>query len=295
MGALADAALADGGEVIGVIPEALVRKEIAHAGLTELRVVGSMHERKAAMAELADAFITLPGGLGTLEEFFEVLTWAQLGLHTKPIGLLDVAGFYQPLLSVLDHMVSEGFVAPAHLQLLVACSEPEPLLAALAAGLVVENIAPPRGERLRDAIERGALPVLIVFFAAAGASLQIDALAVIGIVAVAVSVLRMGLLRGATHVAGLHAGVPDALRNRVWMGLVSQAGVTLGLTLIVASEFPTWGSQLQVLSVALIAIHELIGPVLFRSALARAGEIGRMDMQDQALDAAAEPLRAGKL
>jgi len=153
----------------------------------------------------------------------------------------------------------------------------EPLLAALAAGIVVENVAPPRGDRLREAIERGALPVLIVFFAAAGASLQIDALAVIGIVAVAVSAFRMLLLRGATHAAGIYAGVPEPLRNRVWMGLVSQAGVTLGLTLIVASEFPTWGSQLQTLAVALIAIHELIGPVLFRSALARAGEVGRMD------------------
>jgi uncharacterized protein (TIGR00730 family) len=132
MGALADAALAERGEVIGIIPEALVRKEIAHPGLSELRVVSSMHERKATMAELAGAFIALPGGLGTLEELFEVLTWAQLGLHTKPIGLLDVAGFYQPVLSTLQHMVSEGFIPAAHMQLLVARSEPEPLLDALA-------------------------------------------------------------------------------------------------------------------------------------------------------------------
>jgi uncharacterized protein (TIGR00730 family) len=133
MGALANAVLAEGGEVIGVIPEALVRKEIAHSGLSELRVVSSMHERKATMAELAGAFIALPGGLGTLEELFEVLTWAQLGLHTKPIGLLDVAGFYQPLLGLLQHMVGQGFVAAAHMQLLVSHSEPEPLLDALAA------------------------------------------------------------------------------------------------------------------------------------------------------------------
>ena len=132
MGLLADAALADGGEVIGVIPEGLLRKEIAHSGLSELRVVSSMHERKASMAELADAFIALPGGLGTLEELLEVLTWAQLGLHTKPIGLLDVAGFYQPLLSALQHMVGEGFIATAHMQLFVVCSEPEALLDALA-------------------------------------------------------------------------------------------------------------------------------------------------------------------
>jgi uncharacterized protein (TIGR00730 family) len=133
MGALADAVLAEGGEVIGVIPETLMRKEIAHSGLSDLRVVSSMHERKATMAELAGAFIALPGGLGTLEEFFEVLTWAQLGLHTKPIGLLDVAGFYQPLLSALQHMVAEGFIPAAHMQLLVARPEPELLLEALAA------------------------------------------------------------------------------------------------------------------------------------------------------------------
>jgi Kef-type K+ transport system membrane component KefB len=153
----------------------------------------------------------------------------------------------------------------------------EPLLAALAAGLVVENIAPPRGDMLKEALERGALPVLVVFFAAAGASLQMDALAVIGVVAVGVSAVRMFMIRGATTLAGRYAHVRPDLANRVWMGLVSQAGVTLGLTLIVASEFPTWGSQLQTLSLALIAIHELIGPVLFRSALARAGEVGRMD------------------
>jgi uncharacterized protein (TIGR00730 family) len=132
MGALADAVLADGGQVIGIIPETLVSKEIAHSGLSELRVVSSMHERKATMADLADAFVALPGGLGTLEELFEVVTWAQLGLHTKPIGLLDVAGFYQPLLSALQHMVTEGFIPAAHMQLLVACSEPEALLDALA-------------------------------------------------------------------------------------------------------------------------------------------------------------------
>ncbi len=130
---------------------------------------------------------------------------------------------------------------------------------------------------LKDAIERSALPVLVVFFAAAGASLQINALAVIGIVALAVSVVRLLLIRSATFAAGRYAGLPPALAGWVWMGLVSQAGVTLGLTLIIAGEFPTWGSQLQTLSVALIAIHELVGPVLFRSALVRAGEVGRMD------------------
>jgi hypothetical protein len=118
MGAVADAALAGGGEVIGVIPRSLVDRELAHQGLTELRVVGTLHERKAVMAELADAFLALPGGLGTLEELAEVTSWAQLGLHVKPIGLLDVAGYWDPLLIWVDRAVQEGFVAPANRRLL---------------------------------------------------------------------------------------------------------------------------------------------------------------------------------
>ena len=114
MGAVADSALAAGGEVIGVIPHALVAREVAHQGLTDLRVVDSMHERKAVMAELADGFIVLPGGIGTLEEFFEVWTWAQLGLHAKPIGLLDVAGYYAQLRGFIDHAVAERFLHPDH-------------------------------------------------------------------------------------------------------------------------------------------------------------------------------------
>ena len=110
MGALADAALAAGGEVIGVMPHGLVQREVAHHGLTALRVVDSMHERKAMIAQLADAFITLPGGVGTLEEFFETWTWAQLGVHQKPIGLLDVSGYWAPLLALLEHVEAEGFL-----------------------------------------------------------------------------------------------------------------------------------------------------------------------------------------
>jgi uncharacterized protein (TIGR00730 family) len=112
MGAVADAALRAGGDVVGVIPEQIVALEIGHDGLTDLRVVGSMHERKAVMAELADAFIALPGGIGTFEELFEVYTWAQLGLHRKPLGLLDVAGYYEPLTEMLDHAVARGFLRP---------------------------------------------------------------------------------------------------------------------------------------------------------------------------------------
>jgi uncharacterized protein (TIGR00730 family) len=110
MGILADAVLANGGSVTGVIPRALVSKEVAHLDLKDLRVVGSMHERKALMAELADAFIALPGGFGTLEEIFEVLTWAQLRFHQKSCGLLNVEGFYNPLLAFLDHAVAEDFI-----------------------------------------------------------------------------------------------------------------------------------------------------------------------------------------
>ena len=133
MGEVADAALAAGGEVIGVIPEALVRWEVAHAGLTELRVVGSMHARKAEMADLSDAFLTLPGGYGTLEEFCEVLTWSQLTLHQKPCGLLNVRGYYTHFLQLIDHAVTEGFVRPAHRELVVVGEEPGELLDRLAA------------------------------------------------------------------------------------------------------------------------------------------------------------------
>ena len=127
MGALADAALGGGAHVIGVMPEALVAKEVAHRGLSELRVVSSMHERKAMMADLADGFVALPGGLGTLEEFFEVLTWAQLGLHGKPCGLLDIDGYFDGLLKFLDHSVGEGFVKAEHRRMILtaeASAEP---------------------------------------------------------------------------------------------------------------------------------------------------------------------------
>jgi hypothetical protein len=133
MGAVADAALAAGGEVVGVIPQHLVDREVAHTGLTDLRVTGSMHERKALMAELSSAFVALPGGFGTLEELFEVLTWSQLGLHAKPCGLLDVAGYWAPLRAFADHSVAEGFVRPAHRELLLAGTDPAALLDDLAA------------------------------------------------------------------------------------------------------------------------------------------------------------------
>jgi uncharacterized protein (TIGR00730 family) len=132
MGTVANAVLADGGEVIGVMPQALVDREIAHTGLTELRVVGSMHERKLLMAELADGFVALPGGMGTLEELFEVYTWTQLGLHAKPLALLDVRGYYARLVAFLDHAVAERFVTEEHRAMLVVADTPAAVLEAFA-------------------------------------------------------------------------------------------------------------------------------------------------------------------
>jgi len=128
MGVVADAAMAAGGEVIGIIPHSLERSEIGHRGLTRLEVVDGMHARKARMAELSDAFIALPGGLGTLEELFEVWTWGQLGYHAKPLGLLDVNGFYDKLSLFLDHLVDEGFVRAPHREMLQRGASPAELL-----------------------------------------------------------------------------------------------------------------------------------------------------------------------
>jgi len=131
MGVAADAALAAGGKVIGVIPEFLKAKEVAHLGLTELHVTETMHQRKAMMAELSDGFVALPGGFGTFDELFEILTWAQLSVHQKPVGLLDVAGFYQPLLALARHAVKEGFVSQANLDLFTSGADVDALLQAM--------------------------------------------------------------------------------------------------------------------------------------------------------------------
>lgn len=128
MGVLADAALAAGGEVVGVIPGFLEAREVGHTGLTQLHIVPTMHERKALMASRADAFLALPGGLGTLDELFEIFTWAQLGLHDKPIGLLNVAGYFDGLITLVDHMVAEGFVKPETRARLLVASEADALL-----------------------------------------------------------------------------------------------------------------------------------------------------------------------
>jgi uncharacterized protein (TIGR00730 family) len=128
MTTIADAVLQLSGDVTGVIPNSLVSKEVAHLGLSDLRIVDSMHERKALMAELSDGFIAMPGGIGTMEEFFEVLSWAQLGLHEKPCALLNVAGYYDPLVQFIDHAVAQDFIKPKHRALLIVESEPRRLL-----------------------------------------------------------------------------------------------------------------------------------------------------------------------
>lgn len=128
MGEVADAALAAGARVLGVIPQSLMQRELGHTGIDELRVVQTMHERKTLMAEHSDAFLALPGGIGTMEELFEVWTWRQLGYHDKPVGLLNTAGYYDKLLAFIDHMAGAGFVQPAQRALLQVGEEPEPLL-----------------------------------------------------------------------------------------------------------------------------------------------------------------------
>lgn len=135
MGRVADACRGAGGEVTGVIPERLVEAEVAHTGLDDLRIVGSMHDRKSLMADLSDGFVALPGGFGTFEEFCEVVTWSQLGLHPepKPCGLLDVAGYYGPLVALFDRAVDEGFIRPVHRGLVLAADDPGALLDDLAA------------------------------------------------------------------------------------------------------------------------------------------------------------------
>ena len=133
MGVLADAVLSFGGKVVGVIPEALAAKEVAHQGLTDLRLVTSMHERKALMSDLADAFIALPGGLGTLDEYFEILTWAQLGLHAKPCGMLNICNYFDPLLAFLDRAVAERFLKTEHRAMIITAESPGDLLDRMAA------------------------------------------------------------------------------------------------------------------------------------------------------------------
>ena len=148
MGAVADAALEAGGEVIGVIPEALVRAEVAHQGCTELHVVQTMHQRKALFTDLSDGFITLPGGVGTMDELWEAISWAQLGYHAKPVGLLNVAGFYDQLIAFNQHMIATGFIRPQHASILSHAETIEALLDKMAAYKAHEPIFAMKADRL---------------------------------------------------------------------------------------------------------------------------------------------------
>ena len=148
MGVLADAVLGTGGQAIGVIPQGLATKEIAHDGLTELHVVSGMHERKALMATKATAFLTLPGGIGTFEEFFEILSWGALGIHQKPLGVLNVDGYFDPLIALLDHGIAEQFIRPGFLRCLIVANDPETLVARLLA--YVPPAVGPRWIRLEE-------------------------------------------------------------------------------------------------------------------------------------------------
>jgi uncharacterized protein (TIGR00730 family) len=148
MGAVADAALEAGGEVVGVIPEALVSAEVAHRGCTELHVVQTMHQRKALFTDLSDGFVTLPGGVGTMDELWEAISWAQLGYHSKPVGLLNVAGFYDQLIAFNQHMIGAGFIRPQHANILLHADAIEPLLGLMAAYQPHEPIFAMKADRL---------------------------------------------------------------------------------------------------------------------------------------------------
>ena len=269
--------------------------------IAESRSAGPLSELTVAMVIIADLLLILVftlamqfarivfGGVGELD-LFGTLSWEIFGSFA--FGAAAGASFAL----YLRHVGRELPVALIAFCAIIAIAGPmwhfEPLLSALAAGLAVENIAPPRGDMLKLAVERSALPVLIVFFVAAGASLQLDALSAIGAVAAVVAVARMALIWGCTRAGVWYTGTSPEVGRVLWMGFVSQAGVTLGLTLLVAGEFPTWGATMQTLVVSLIAIHQFVGPVLFRYALARAGEIGQMALPQEDTEAA-EPLRAG--
>ena len=252
--------------------------------IAESRASGPLSELTLALVILADLVLILVftlamqgvrfafGGIQNVGLFVE-LAWSVFGSFAFGAAIGALFALY---LRYVGREIAVTLLAMCTIIAVVGTRlHLEPLLAALAAGLLVENVAPPRGDHLKDAVERGALPVLIVFFAAAGASLQLDALATIGGIALAISALRMAVIWASTRVGARWAGVPPPIGGMVWMGLVSQAGVTLGLTLLILVEFPDWGQQVQTLVVALIALHQLVGPVLFRAALASVGEVGR--------------------
>jgi Kef-type K+ transport system membrane component KefB len=259
------------------------------AVITESRARGPLSELVLALVVLGDlaliVFFTLAmqfartatGGALDDVDLFARLAWEIFG--SVAFGALIGAGFALYLRAVGRELTVVLLAVCVLITGTARWLHFESLLVALAAGLVVENIAPLRGDKLRDAVENGALPVLVVFFVGAGAALHLDALRVLGPIAVLLAVVRFMWIRLASSVAARVTHLEDALAKRAWKGLISQAGVTLGLTTIVAAEFPGWGTAAQTLLVAMIALHEVAGPVLFRAALAEAGEIGRFDAE----------------
>ncbi|MGE0594013.1 MAG: cation:proton antiporter [Vicinamibacterales bacterium] len=257
------------------------------AVIAESRSRGPLSELVVAVVVLADLVLilaftlvmqlarTMFGGEGEALGLLERLSWEIFGSFA--FGALAGGIFAVYLRTIGRELVIAVLALCVILSAGGAALELEPLLAALAAGLVVENVASVPAEKLRDAAEKSSLPVLVVFFAAAGASLQLDALSTIGVAAALVAIVRVATSRTGSLLGLRMAGVADPGSRLVWMGLVSQAGVTLGLATIVAQEFPDWGTGLQTLLVAMIALQQLVGPILFRAALVRAGEVGRMD------------------
>jgi Kef-type K+ transport system membrane component KefB len=256
------------------------------AVVAESRSAGIFTETTLAVVILADLVLIL-----MFTAAMEIVRFVAGG--TQHVGLLASASWeiigslaFGAIVGALFSMYLRSIGREVTLVLIAVCAllslaaralHFEPVLSALAAGLVVENVAPPQGDTLKRAVERGALPVLVIFFVAAGASLQLDALQTIGFVALLIAGLRILLAWAGASIGSRVAGQVPPVSDLLWMSLVSQAGVTLGLTLIAAQEFPEWGASFQTLMVSLIAINQLIGPILFRNALARAGEIGRMD------------------
>lgn len=274
------------------------------AVLAEARARGPLTELTIALVIIGDLIVILLFSL-----FMQIARWATGSTGAEPVGPFVVlmweifgslafgAALGALFAAYLAHVGRE--VTLVLLGLCAVLSETsgplhlDAVLAALAAGVVVENIAPPRGDALKQAVERGSLPVLIVFFAAAGASLDVEALAATGVIALAMALLRGAAIWGGARLGTRLAGIPRPIDGFLWYGLISQAGVTLGLATIVVREFPTWGTSVQTFVLALTALHVLAGPVLFRGALARAGEIGRMDEEEAAApeDAAVRALR----
>jgi len=258
------------------------------AVIAESRARGPLSELVLAIVVLGDLAIILAFALT-----MQFARWATGGAAPGDVGLL--AGLSWEILAsiALGAILGASFALYLRhvgreltLVLLVLCAvltalaarlHLDAVLAALAAGLVTENLGPRSGNLLKDAVERGALPVLILFFAGAGASLNLEVLAEIGVAAVAVSAVRLALIRLGARWGSRAAGLGPLLAQLSWTGLVSQGGVTLGLAVLVTSGFPEWGAEAQTLAVALISLHVLVGPILFRAALARAGEVGGLD------------------